>query len=124
MSSMVWDAYEMGITSELGGVPYDRFLCDTYEDNYEEEYENDNLGVEFNIGDIVKLNSSDVLMTIKSIDNDILECRWFDKNDNIQNDKFNIAEIILVNKEKNYQNYSDSEIEEIEEIYIDEEILF
>lgn len=37
MSSMVWDAYEMGITSELGGMPSDSFYNDTYEDNYIEK---------------------------------------------------------------------------------------
>lgn len=83
------------------------------EDSYAEEDKNDSLEIEFNIGDIVKLNSSDVLMTIKSLDNNLIECRWFDKNNHIQNDKFNIAEIILVDKARNYQNSSNSEIEEI-----------
>ena len=30
MSSMVWDAYAMGITPELGGLPRESF----YKDNY------------------------------------------------------------------------------------------
>lgn len=37
MSSMVQDAYDMGITSELGGMPSDSFYNDDYEDNYIEK---------------------------------------------------------------------------------------
>jgi len=86
---------------------------DEEENGYDNKDENNNLEVVFDIGDIVKLNSSDVLMTIKNIDNDMLECRWFDKNNNIQNEKFNTLEIILVNKIKNNQDSSDNEVVEI-----------
>lgn len=37
MSSMVWDAYEMGITPELGGMPSDSFYRDTDKKSYIEE---------------------------------------------------------------------------------------
>ena len=37
MSSMVQDAYDMGITSELGGMPSNSFYNDDYEDNYIEK---------------------------------------------------------------------------------------
>jgi uncharacterized protein YodC (DUF2158 family) len=67
-------------------------------------YEDNNKEIEFNIGDVVKLNSSDVLMTVKNIDNDILECRWFDKNNNIQNEIFNIKEVTLANKIEDDKN--------------------
>jgi len=107
----------MGGWNEETGLPNfmdePGFGDDSYddEDNYNEKNENDNLEVEFHIGDIVKLNSSDVLMTIKSIDNDILECRWFDKNDNIQNEKFNTIEISLVDKVENDHYFSGNEDE-------------
>lgn len=40
MSSMVWDAYEMGITSELGGMPGENFDDEyDYEDDLEDEDE-------------------------------------------------------------------------------------
>jgi uncharacterized protein YodC (DUF2158 family) len=83
--------------------------------NYE-----DNKEIEFNIGDVVKLNSSDVLMTVKNIDNDILECRWFDKNNILQNEKFNALEINLVNKKQSYQA-SKQESNYIPSIDIDED---
>ena len=73
------------------------FIDDSYNDE-EDEYDSNNLDVEFNIGDTVNLNSSDVLMTIKSIDGDMLTCRWFDKNDILQNSTFNILEISMVEK--------------------------
>ena len=73
------------------------FSDDSYNDE-EDEYDSNNLDVEFNIGDTVNLNSSDVLMTIKSIDGDMLTCRWFDKNDILQNSTFNILEISMVEK--------------------------
>ncbi|HFU75827.1 MAG TPA: hypothetical protein ENK66_06220 [Arcobacter sp.] len=82
---------------------------DDDEDSYDTKDENNNLEVEFNVGDIVKLNSNDVLMTIRNIDIDILECRWFDKNDNIQSEKFNVLEISLVDKVENHHNSSDNE---------------
>lgn len=86
------------------------FSDDSYndeQDEYDNEDDSNNLDVEFDIGDIVSLNSSDVLMTIQSIDNDILSCRWFDKNDILQNSKFNILEINIVKKieEKQQQVY-------------------
>lgn len=37
MSSMVWDAYEMGITPELGGMPSDSFYRDDYSTNRSKE---------------------------------------------------------------------------------------
>lgn len=77
------------------------FSDDSYydeEDEYYNEVNTDNLDVEFDIGDIVKLNSSDVLMTIKSIDDDMLTCRWFDKNDTLRSSTFNILEINIVEK--------------------------
>ncbi len=82
------------------------FSNDSYNDkqnDYNNEDDSNNLDVEFNIGDTVSLNSSDVLMTIQSINNDILSCRWFDKNDILQNSTFNISEINI--KEKQQQVY-------------------
>lgn len=77
-------------------------------DEYDNEDDSNNLDAEFDIGDTVNLNSSDVLMTIQSIDDDILTCRWFDKNDILQNSTFNILEISIVEKieEKQQQAYS------------------
>lgn len=87
------------------------FSDDSYndeEDEYDNEDDSNNIDVEFDIGDTVNLNSSDVLMTIKSIDDDMLTCRWFDKNDTLQSSTFNILEIIIVEKiqEKQQQVYS------------------
>lgn len=82
------------------------FSDDSYsdeEDEYDNEDDSNNLDVDFDIGDTVNLNSSDVLMTIKSIDDDMLTCRWFDKNNILQNEKFNALEINLVNKKQSYQ---------------------
>lgn len=88
--------------------------------SYCDENDYNNFEVDFKVGDIVKLNSSDILMTIKSIDNDILTCRWFDKNDTLQSAIFNKTEIYLVNGLENNQNYIESETE-ISEIDIDED---
>ena len=89
------------------------FSDDSYYDNEEDSYdnkdENDNPEVGFDTGDIVKLNSSDILMTINGIDNDMLTCRWFDKNDTLQSSIFNILEISLVDKVENNYDSSDNE---------------
>ncbi|HIP26983.1 MAG TPA: DUF2158 domain-containing protein [Flavobacteriaceae bacterium] len=119
-----WDYINdnMGGWNEDTGLPNfmdePGFADDSYYDK--EDDDDTNLEVEFEVGDIVKLNSCDVLMTIKNIDKNILTCRWFDKNDNIQNDKFNVAEISLVDKIENHQDSSGSK-NSIPEINIDED---
>lgn len=98
---------EDGFPNFMSAPGFSDDFYDDEEDSYDNKNENDSLKIGFDIGDIVKLNSSDVLMTIKSIDNDILECRWFDKNDNIQSEKFNIVEVNLVDKVENHYNNED-----------------
>jgi len=68
------------------------------DDSYYDENNYNDLEVNFKVGDTVKLNSSDMPMTIKSIDNDMLTCRWFDKNYILQSEEFGALEINLIDK--------------------------
>lgn len=100
MSSMVWDAYESGITTSLGGG----YVGDSYSDDYYEEDDSDSSEkIKFEIGDTVKLNSGGTLMTVKIIDNNTITCRWFDKSDSLQSESFNTFEIEIINKSKGTQ---------------------
>jgi uncharacterized protein YodC (DUF2158 family) len=91
MSSMVQDAYDMGITTSLGGMPKEGFYENDYEDNYEDEdeeieYDED----ELSIGDSVLLKSGGPIMLIKSLENNAAKCEWFDKNNVLQTNIFNL----------------------------------
>lgn len=120
MSSMAQDAIEMGIDPII--APDGRTWCESSYNqsatsrelwgnlqdgcrniSYSDYHVINDDESEYEIGDIVKLNSSDVLMTIKSIDNDILTCRWFDKNGILRCSTFNILEINIVKKTKEKQ---------------------
>jgi len=53
----------------------------------------------FEVGDIVKLNSNDdIIMTIHNTYDNIIICRWFDKNYILQSAKFNQLELNIVQK--------------------------
>lgn len=105
---------EDGLPNFMSETGFNDDSYDDEEEDYEDMEENDNLEVEFDIGDTVKLNSSDVLLTIKSIDDDILTCRWFDKNDILQSNTFNILEISLVEKIQAKQSVPIIDIDEDE----------
>jgi len=95
------------------------------EDNgsYCEEDDN-NVEVGFEVGDTVKLNSSDIAMTIKSIDDNTLTCRWFDKNNNLESAEFNINEVYSEGKKQKENNNSQELFKKesvIPEIDIDED---
>ncbi len=73
------------------------FSDNSYDDNEEYTEEDEDIDdLEIEVGDIVKLNSSDVSMTIKSINDNTLVCRWFDKNNTLQTDEFDVLEITIV----------------------------
>lgn len=110
MSSMVQDAYDMGLTTSLGGMPKSSLYYDDYpsydEENdyedYDEEYiekSNNDTEIIYEIGDVVKLNcSDDITMTINNVDNDVIMCRWFDKNHILQSANFNPIELDIIQK--------------------------
>jgi len=92
---------------------------DEYEDTYDEDYD-----TEFEIGDTVRLQSGGPLMTVKEINSQILTCRWFDKNNNLQSSEFNTDEVYFEdNQQKENSNPQESFTKEnsISEIDIDED---
>jgi len=82
-------------------------LIDSYgrEEEEDEEYEVEDSLSEYNIGNTVRLQSGGPLMTIKEIKNNILICRWFDKNQ-LCSETFNTSEIYLdgINQKINTQD--------------------
>lgn len=80
----------------------------SWEDSDDEDFSSYDEDIEYEVGDIIRLNSGGPLMTIKEVNNKIITCRWFDKSDNLQNEEFNETEIVLANKVENYQNPSTS----------------
>lgn len=95
MSSMVQDAYDMGITTSLGGMPVDSLYDDgddyTYNDSSDDDYTDEE--VECEVGDTVRLNSGGPLMTIKEVDDDVITCRWFNTENDLKNAQFNKDEV-------------------------------
>ena len=74
---------------------------ESYDDNesYDNNEENNDVKIIFDIGDIVKLNSNnDITMTIQDIYDDIIVCRWFDKNHILQSAEFNQLELTIIQK--------------------------
>ena len=132
MSSMVQDAYDMGLTTSLGGMPKSSLYYDDYssydDENDYEDYddedieESDDVKIIFEVGDIVKLNSNnDITMTIHDTHDDIIVCRWFDKNHILQSAEFNQLELNIIQKKlKLNQEHNDSS-NNIPEINIDED---
>jgi len=97
----------------------DSYGKDEYEDTYDEDYD-----TEFEIGDTVRLESGGPLMTVKEINSQILICRWFDKNNNLQSSEFNTNEVYIEdNQQKENSNPQESFTKEnsIPEIDIDED---
>lgn len=57
---------------------------------------------DFSVGDIVRLNSSTLRMTVDKIDPEnaagAIECVWFDDADSLQAAPFHPAQLVIVNK--------------------------
>ena len=74
------------------------FSDDSYNDE-EDEYENyneensDEIEEEHEIGDTVRLKSGGPLMTIEEVDDEVIICRWFNIENNLQNAQFYKVEI-------------------------------
>jgi uncharacterized protein YodC (DUF2158 family) len=49
-----------------------------------------------NVGDVVRLTSDTVNMTVRSIDGDKIVCRWHDEADDLLSEDFARAELIFV----------------------------
>jgi len=119
MSSMVQDAYDMGLTTSLGGMPKSSLYYDDYS-SYDDE-ENNDVKIIFEVGDIVKLNSNDnITMTVHDAYDDMVVCRWFDKNHILQSAEFNKLELDMIQKNlQSNQEYNKSS-NNTSEIDIDE----
>lgn len=50
------------------------------------------------IGDIVRLNSSPLKMTVKAVKDGRIIARWIDQTDDLLEDEFDRRELILVRK--------------------------
>jgi len=133
MSSMVQDAYDMGLTTSLGGMPnsslYD--YSDYYEDNsnsieeygtdYEKNDKDNDVEITLEIGDTVKLNSNDkIIMTVHDIYDDQIVCRWFDKNHILQSATFNPLELNILQKNSISNQDYNNPLNNISEIDKDE----
>ena len=79
-----------------------------YVDTYDEDY-----NTEFKIGDTVRLQSGGPLMTVKKISNQILICRWFNNNNNLQSSRFHRNEVY-------FENHQQQEINKLQESFIKE----
>jgi uncharacterized protein YodC (DUF2158 family) len=57
---------------------------------------------DFGVGDIVRLNSSTLRMTVDKIDPEnasgAIECIWFDDADSLQSAAFHARQLVIVNK--------------------------
>lgn len=49
------------------------------------------MDAQFKVGDIVELNSGSDVMTVQSIEGDLIECIWFDGQNKRQTNKFKAA---------------------------------
>jgi len=129
MSSMVQDAYDMGLTTSLGGMPKSSLYYDDYS-SYDEEHdkedydkeENNDLKIIFEVGDIVKLNSNDdITMTVHDTYDDMIVCRWFDQNHVLQSAEFNQLELNIIQKNSKLNQEHNNSSNNIPEIDIDED---
>jgi len=78
------------------------------------EFSSYDIEIEYEIGDIIRLNSGGPLMTIQNINNNTFICRWFDKNNTLQSEKFNILEIKLFNQFEDNDSFINEEMDENE----------
>ena len=53
----------------------------------------------FNIGDVVVLNSGGLQMTIEESNGTYVECCWFDENNKLVRNSFNIRSVKLVSQQ-------------------------
>jgi len=51
---------------------------------------------EFKVGDVVKLKSGGLKMTIESIDGNVVNCQWFDKDNALKYGYFNMDTLVKV----------------------------
>jgi len=68
------------------------FSDDSYDDNYDEE-DNDNSREEHEVGDTARLKSGGPLMTIEEVDDEVVTCRWFNKENDLKSAQFYKNEI-------------------------------
>jgi uncharacterized protein YodC (DUF2158 family) len=54
--------------------------------------------VELSAGDIVRLNSDRVHMTVRAVDGDKVTCRWHDDALDLLSDEFAPRELVLIRK--------------------------
>jgi uncharacterized protein YodC (DUF2158 family) len=77
--------------------------------------------IEFTKGETVRLNSGGPLMTISNmLSNNLLECIWFDSDDDVCIHSFD-AELVFPDNDEEWIEESDDEAEEWEEEEINEE---
>lgn len=67
---------------------------DSYDNNSSDE-DYDNEKNEYDIGNMVRLNSGGPLMTIEEIDDEVITCRWFDTDNNLHSSQFYKNEVKL-----------------------------
>ena len=107
MSSMVQDAYDMGITTSLGGMPRDSFYenddYDSSDDNYDNYDSSDD--EKYEIGNTVRLNSGGPLMTIEEIDDEVITCRWFNTENDLKSAQFYKNEVTFATDDEENTEY-------------------
>lgn len=50
------------------------------------------------VGDVVRLNSGPLRMTVRRVAQQEITCRWHDETDDLLEDSFSIAELTIVRK--------------------------
>ena len=58
----------------------------------------DNSPSKLKVGDVVRLTSDRVAMTVRSIDGNKLVCRWHDEADDLLSEEFDRAELVFVRR--------------------------
>jgi len=50
------------------------------------------------VGDVVRLNSDALRMTVRSVDGDKVTCRWHDAEDDLLSEDFDARELTLIKR--------------------------